>query len=98
MLVLRGKQLNFGKEKCSKERTTKQAPLSLMELTAGWILVNDANDTLCSKTLDTLKKNGLAEGVIEFKSGKEITEKYPMFDGPMDQSVGYYNPASVPLN
>ena len=39
--------------------------------------------------------NGLADGIIEFKSGKEITEKWEMFDGPMEGSVGYFNPTSV---
>jgi hypothetical protein len=45
--------------------------------------------------LNTLKKNGLAEGVVEFASGREITDMWDMFDGPMDDSVGYYNPTSV---
>jgi len=57
--------------------------------------VNDENDDICSETLETLKKNGLADGVIEFKSGKEITQKWEMLDGPMDGSVGYFNPVSV---
>jgi hypothetical protein len=61
----------------------------------GWILVNDSSDTLCSETLNTLKKNDLAEGVVEFKAGKEITDMFEMLDGPMEGSVGYYNPASV---
>lgn len=65
------------------------------KLIRGWILVNDEKDDQCSKTLETLKKNGLADGVIEFKSGKEITEKWEMFDGPMEGSVGYFNPTSV---
>ena len=60
--------------------------------------MNDVADTLCSKTLDTLKKNGLAEGVVEFHSGKEITDMFEMIDGQMEDSVGYYNPASVVHN
>ena len=59
--------------------------------------MNDEKDDICSKTLDTLKKNGLADGIIEFKSGKEITEKWEMLDGPMEGSVGYFNPTSVSL-
>jgi hypothetical protein len=61
----------------------------------GWILLNDEKDTVCSKTLDTLRKNGLADGVVEFKSGKDVTNMWEMFDGPMTGSVGYYNPSSV---
>ena len=41
--------------------------------------------------------NGLADGVIEFKSGKEITQKWEILDGPMEGSVGYFNPTSVSL-
>ena len=65
------------------------------KLTIGWILVNDEKDTICSKTLDTLRKTCLANGIVEFHSGKEITAKFPMLDGPMEAVVGYFNPASV---
>jgi len=53
------------------------------------------NDTLCARTLATLRKNGLVDGVIEFKSGKEVTDRWEMFDGPMEGSVGYFNPMAV---
>lgn len=61
----------------------------------GWILVNDERDTLCATTLKTLRENGLADGVVEFKSGKEITHQFEMLDGPMEGITGYFNPASV---
>ena len=50
---------------------------------------------MCAKSLETLKKNGLADGVVEFNSGKDITNMYEMFDGPMENCVGYFKPASV---
>jgi hypothetical protein len=67
------------------------------DLILGWILLNDEKDTVCSRTLDTLRKNGLADGVVEFKSGRDVTSMWEMFDGPMTGSVGYYNPSSVLL-
>lgn len=70
-------------------------PYLYVELIIGWILINDEKDTICSKTLETLRNSGLADGVIEFKSGQEITEKWEMLDGPMEGSIGYFNPASV---
>ena len=57
--------------------------------------MNDENDTVCARTLETLRRNGLAEGVVEFKSGEEVTRMWEMFDGPMSGSVGYFNPSSV---
>lgn len=66
-------------------------------LILGWILLNDEKETVCARSLDTLRKNGLAEGVVEFKSGKEVTNAWEMFDGPMEGAVGYFNPASVSL-
>jgi hypothetical protein len=42
--------------------------------------------------------NGLAEGIIKFKSGKEITKIWEVLDGPMEGLVGYFNPTSVSLN
>jgi len=50
---------------------------------------------VCAKSLETLRRNGLAEGVVEFKSGTDITDMYEMFDGPLENCVGYFNPASV---
>jgi hypothetical protein len=67
----------------------------MTKLMAGWILLNDENDTVCARTLETLRRNGLAEGVVEFKSGKEVSRMWEMFDGPMSGSVGYFNPSSV---
>jgi hypothetical protein len=89
------RQLNYGRLNYIKEHITKQVSLQNDNLIVGWILINDEKDDLCSKTLETLKNNNLADGLIEFKSGKEITEMYEMFDGPMEGSVGYFNPASV---
>ena len=61
----------------------------------GWILVNDETETVCARSLETLRKNGLADGVVEFKSGREVTNAWEMFDGPMEGEIGYFNPASV---
>jgi hypothetical protein len=91
----RAKQLIYGRLIYTKTHIIKQVSIHKLTLIAGWILVNDESDDKCSKTLDTLKANGLADGVIEFKSGKEITENYEMFDGPMEGTVGYFNPTSV---
>lgn len=66
-------------------------------LIVGWILLNDETDTVCCRRLDTLRKYGLAQGVVEFKSGQEVTNTWEMFDGPMKGSVGYFNPASALL-
>ena len=63
----------------------------------GWVFLNDENDKICSNALETLKKAGLAKGVLELKSGKDVTERWEMLDGPMEGSVGYFNPASVIL-
>jgi hypothetical protein len=64
-------------------------------LMTGWIFLNDENDKICSNALETLKKTGLATGVVELKSGKDVTERWEMLDGPMEGSVGYFNPSSV---
>jgi hypothetical protein len=44
--------------------------------------------------LGTLRENGLAEGIVEFKSGKEVTKMFEMLDGPMRKHIGYFNPAA----
>jgi hypothetical protein len=92
------KQLIYGKRNCLRGHIIKQVLNNMWNLIIGWILLNDEKDTVCSKTLDTLRKNGLADGVVEFKSGRDVTNMWEMFDGPMTGSVGYYNPSSVLLH
>jgi hypothetical protein len=90
------KQLTYGKRNYSPGHITKQViPPKRLNSMTGWILMNDENDTVCARTLETLRRNGLADGVVEFKSGKEVTRMWEMFDGPMSGSVGYFNPSSV---
>jgi hypothetical protein len=72
-----------------------QTGIFLESINLGWILVNDENDSTCSDTLNTLRKNGLADGIIEFSCGEEITRMYPMINGPLERLKGYYNPSSV---
>ena len=96
MLKLRGRQLSYGRLSCSRELIIRQAFPIVTKLILGWIFISDEKDTVCARSLETLKENGLADGVVEFKSGKDITNMYEMFDGPMENCVGYFNPASVP--
>ena len=66
-------------------------------LTVGWKLLKDGKDTLYARTVDTLRKNALADGIVEVISGKKVTHAWEMVDGPTEGSVGYFNPASVHL-
>ena len=95
MRRLQEKQSRFGRLTSTKELTIKQVQDHITSLMIGWIILNDENDTICSKTLETLKKTGLAEGIVELNSGKEVTKRWEMLDGPMEGCVGYFNPASV---
>ena len=64
-------------------------------LIAGWICLWGETDPSCSKTLHTLRTTGLADGIVEFKSGEQVRNMFEMLDGPMDRHVGYFNPACV---
>lgn len=95
MPKLPGRQLSSGRRSCSGEPIIRQVIPLPSPLIQGWIFINDEKDTVCARSLETLKMNGLADGVVEFNSGKAITDMYEMFDGPMENCVGYFNPASV---
>ena len=62
---------------------------------SGWIHLCDEKDKLCSATLDTLRSTGLAQGIVEFNSGREVTNMFEMLDGPMEKLIGYFNPGAV---
>jgi hypothetical protein len=71
---------------------------------SGWVLTGEAetgkaarSSQVVRKTLQTLRAQGLDHGCIEFTSGKQITEMFEMFDGPMEDEIGYFNPSSVIL-
>jgi len=42
-----------------------------------------------------LKKIGIADGIVELNSGKEVANLFEMLDGPMEGHVGYFNADSV---
>ena len=97
----RGKQSRYGRRNCSKGHISRQVvffpcPLCMRGVDqAGWVMTVDEKDDLCTKTLETLRKTGLADGCVEFKSGADVTMMWEMIDGPMKGEIGYFNPSSV---
>lgn len=66
-------------------------------LTSGWVELYDKDDSASSQVLETLRKTGLAEGIVEYKGGREVTESFNMIDGAMENYSGYFNPTAVVL-
>jgi hypothetical protein len=55
----------------------------------------DASDPIAKNTLRTLQEVGAADDVEEFTSADEIKKRFIMLDGPMENDMGYFNPAAV---
>lgn len=99
---LRRRRSSYGSLISSGAPTFRQVIILSAKLISGWILTGEAvagktrrSAQTVHKTIQTLRDQGLDKGLIEFKSGKEITEMFEMIDGPMEGEIGYYNPMSV---